>query len=304
MVDTLSAMMARRAKAQGGAPAAPATPAPAINSGGLQTAAAPSPPAAAPEGERPRAPWHVEGCTACKDNKVLGFSTKGTPCRICNNTRAKAGQETADAYEITPAAEGGQVTWKRRDGAGAPASAAAAPAAPAKVDKPTPPAEPAPAAAAPSPPAAPPAPAVVVAATPPTSPPDVPLESDEAIPEGDAPAAAARGRGRPKAGFTLLVNCRPGKGFSGRTLYLSEILAAHMKVVEQHPKFGGSVEAPKNFWSLNAFDRRDALVQQAPAIAEALGTSVLVVDTDLLEARAVLDALRGFPCREVVGLGR
>ncbi len=49
----------------------------------------------------PPAPWFVEGCIACSTNAFPGFTSKLTPCRVCDNKTAQAGGRPSSDFQIT-----------------------------------------------------------------------------------------------------------------------------------------------------------------------------------------------------------
>lgn len=61
----------------------------------VATAAANKPPQAPP------APWFVESCIACSTNVFPGFTSKLTPCRVCDNKVAQAGGRPSSDFQIT-----------------------------------------------------------------------------------------------------------------------------------------------------------------------------------------------------------
>ena len=63
-------------------------------------------PAAPVHQEGDTAPWYQEGCKACSSNPVRGFSTSGKPCAICGMVARKSGQPTPDAYTISVGNDG------------------------------------------------------------------------------------------------------------------------------------------------------------------------------------------------------
>lgn len=86
------------------APAAPTKPQPAVpfTQVAAIVPAAPAAPAAAPtKPQQPPAPWYVAGCAACSANEFPGFSSKLTPCRVCDNKTAQAGGRPSSDFQIT-----------------------------------------------------------------------------------------------------------------------------------------------------------------------------------------------------------
>lgn len=56
----------------------------------------------APAQKKQRAPWYSEvngvPCVACGQNEVLGFNSKGEPCRVCNVVAQREGRPTSASY--------------------------------------------------------------------------------------------------------------------------------------------------------------------------------------------------------------
>jgi len=61
-----------------------------------------------PESDREAPPWAIGSCQACDG---VGFNSKGSPCRICDNSRAQAKGIQSDMFALSTTKEG-EITWK------------------------------------------------------------------------------------------------------------------------------------------------------------------------------------------------
>lgn len=289
---TLSDLMAKRASAQATPPAD--GPAPEINSEVDTTEPAAEPAAGdlATTACEITAPWYFPDCPACTKNPVPGIASSGGACRICDVYQRKADGITSAMFDIKPG-EAGMLTWTPKKGGKADAEAEGTAPLPngdkevaatkGKVETDPPPAS------------------ATVPADATSSPEDhggvitKPAEPAKPAKPPKALPAGGKGRGRPKKGFTLLIGCRPGKGHFGTVIHLSDVLAAHIAAIEE------ATPGDDSFWSLDAFRRRDTLVDQVPLMAEAFGTNTVVADiSDLIEHKYVLAALRMTPTCNVI----
>jgi hypothetical protein len=295
-----AAPAAAPAQAPAPAAAAPATVAPPVNSGDT-----PQPP-----------PWANPNCPACKG---LGFSARGTPCRICDAKATGLGKTPSPLYIIESLGDG-QVMWQLRTDdsvAGVSPLAATAPVAVKVEEKSVVQVQVA------APEAAPAvtltntgnaprdisaeieaAAAEVAATVPAKAPVEAPVTATAATatsePTLDTPEPQD-GPGRPKKGFILCINCAPWTGMarkgSGRhVIKLSDCLA---RVGEQMAKENGK----ESFYQLDAFRRRDALAVYAPTLAKEFGADIVValgVGTGQSDLKVLVDAIRPLAGMEIV----
>jgi hypothetical protein len=304
--NALKEIMAARAARN--AAAKPAGPAPEINSGVATAApAAPAPAPAPTDVTNTGAPWADADCPACSKagNLIRGVTAKGGACVVCDTRSKRAGRPTSSQFILTPGKQPGTITWTPRPGAGLTAPVTATvPSAPvvetaSPAQEPAQPEEPAAepddlteaekaalsgvAPVADPPKRGPGRPRKVAAAPPkalPVGPPEKPVERVVSSTTG-------RPVGRPRKGFTLLIGCRMTRGGTNPepTVYLSQILAQCCDAI--------AAASGVDFWALDAFKRRDALVSRASELGDELGTREVVCDSlDLIEARYLLDALR------------
>lgn len=298
LANRANAMQAARNDSAAGATAAPpqapaagaASPPPSNPDKGKPVAQA-TPKTSEQNGSSP--PWANPACVACGG---LGFNSNGKPCRICDAKAKLAGRLPSVEFIIEPMGDG-TVFWQHRtDDTIAGQSpltpeAAAGKATPVKAEEKVA--------------------TETVTAPPPVEPPAPPEEAEapteaEQPAEGDtvdAKARSATGKaGRPKKGFTLCINCQPGKGISrqgsGRFVhYLHDVLGRYGKLMAAEAKV-------ESYYDINAFDRRDALAKAAEAIAEEFGTDIVVasgVSAGQSDMRALLDAIRPFAGLEITG---
>jgi len=222
-----------------------------------------------------RAPWAHDGCMACKGS---GISTKGEPCVVCRAKAVKAGM--TNAVQMHPQGDGTAIAQIGDDltllvamnnfGVEVRAQERVAPPAVETVAKlveaerrATAPARPAAPVAAPVAPAAPAAEAVAE-------------ETAEVDSEIDKLLNPTTGRGRPRKGYQLFVNCTIAKNTSPgsddrKVRYLSEIMDA---IRTQLAKEAGV----ESFFQIDTFKRRDMLRQVGPRLAESLGVSIIVCE--------------------------
>lgn len=90
------------------------TSAPSMNSAPAPAPmpAPPAPPQAAPA-PAPRAPWWQEGCPACAENKILGFSSAGSPCSICDQLAGERQRPASAAFDVQVSTS--SASWKPKD---------------------------------------------------------------------------------------------------------------------------------------------------------------------------------------------
>ena len=104
---------------------------------------------------------------------------------------------------------------------------------------------------------------------------------------------ATKGRGRPKKGFALLINCGPYRntGGAGRKVhYLEEVLA----ILGQKMAEAADVES---FYDIDAFTRRDQLAKVAPTVAEEFANEIVMVTglgSGQSDMRVLVDALKPY----------
>lgn len=84
-----------------------------------EEAAPAAPPTAPPPAQAPFAvsgtpPWAAPNCTACAAGPHPGFTTKGNPCRICDDIQSKAKGPTSAGFALTT--ENGVISWTAKDG--------------------------------------------------------------------------------------------------------------------------------------------------------------------------------------------
>jgi hypothetical protein len=241
--------------------------------------AAPAAPAPLPGGYV-APPWANPACTACHG---LGFNSKGRPCPICDALAKRSKRPTSSMYLVEGSMQDGFTavqrpdkvadlfalcapeSWSSRAGISqlvqpkpAEVSIATKPRETAAVSSPSAsvalPIEPIAAACIPGP---------VIA---------MPAKVQEELAALAAPVEAEekRGRGRPKAGITLLIGCAQIKGPDRPSITVQELL---QKLGVELAKDMGVA----SYWELDAFKRRDRIRQRAEQIAEGLGRTVLLV---------------------------
>jgi hypothetical protein len=208
-----------------------------------------------------KAPWHNEQCTACASNSILGFNTKGGPCRICDKFQRDA--QDIESKDYTIAVEGNRVTWTPTSDRATSAEAAAAGICEGFVeDTEAPVVTPEPVAAEPAAPAATEPVAQEPAATTPATEPGT-------LPQTGVVEKKAKDK------ITLFVNCIPLKGMAGSGKKAPQdafVLFENAKAaIAAH--YGAD-----HFFNLDPFKRRDAIVAYAPnVVAEILGGTIVAV---------------------------
>lgn len=273
------------------------------------TTPASAPAASAAGGDLP--PWATPGCTACGGS---GFNSAGNPCRICNVKAKKEGRQTSERFTVE--AVDGSIVWVGPNGEEGVTSLTGAVPVTTSVQQ-TPPAPAAPeqraedavaqvqaveAAAAPA------APIQVQAPIQPTAP-EVPLADPEAAAAGKAQVAqeiaadpkVKRGPGRPKKGFTLLIDCVVSKG-SGEVGKGSGVIQLNEVIRDLYAQLCEEQNV-EHYTLLDVWQRRDWLVRQFgdKTIAK-FGTDFVSVDTRDLEERHVLAVLRAAAGRVIQGV--
>lgn len=239
-------------------------------------------------------PWTNPACIACKG---VGFNTAGSPCKICNVSAAQANRMTSDMFEITPM-EGGLAYWKNKINAAVEGMSHMAKSAvpttqtPQVAPQTTPATQPAPAGAT----ASTQAPAPVSQSLPAGEVPQT--VATQVVPNTTATAAAPaadesnKGRGRPKKGFTLILNANVTKG--GKCTRLIDVfynLQADLAKV-----------AGIDYHDMDAFRRRDEIAKVAEAVAEQLGNDLVTADVanGTPDFKALVEALRPLAGVEIV----
>ena len=271
-------------------PAAHAVSAPASAPAALPIngGVAPAPAAPALPGGYAPPPWANPSCTACHG---LGFNSKGRPCPICDALAKRSKRPTSSMYLIEGSMQDGFTavqrpekvaelfalsapeSWSSKGGAVAPAQ----------------PIQPKPAEiVVTEQPAAIPAPVAPSASVALPLNQTVSVQIDVSQQSTEVPSEEKRGRGRPKAGITLLIGCAQMKGPDRPTTTVQELL---QKLGVELAKDMGAA----SYWELDAFKRRDRIRQKAEIIAEGLGRTVLLVPgvTDP-DASALVAALLPF----------
>ncbi len=270
---------------------------PGINGG----VAMPTAPVPLPGGYVPP-PWANPACTACRG---LGFNSKGRPCPICDALAKRSKRPTSSMYLVAGSMLDGFTavgrsektadlfalsapeSWSSRGGT-SPAvvqdikkaaalieerSAKDAEARSAGTPQPSSTAADNSATAG-SQPVCAEAPAAVQLSTAANIPIMAVLKANseqvKAVIDGSAEPEERKGRGRPKAGVTLLIGCAQMKGPDRPTTTIQELL---LKLGAELAKDMGAA----SYWELDAFKRRDRIRQRAETIAEGLGRTVLLV---------------------------
>lgn len=243
-------------------------------------------------------PWHVEGCLACKASP--GINSQGNPCMACNHVQKRRKAQggagvTVDDVEVYHA-EDGTLRWRKKDEM-LPQGVAAVREVPAEepAEEPTLEPEPAPA-PAPKPKVEEGAAQVVKpaktkrkqAAVPvvePTLPKVAPPLVEQ--PKANVPASARitdeqvdrkeererQPEAAPAEGFELLIGALP---VGERVIDLNDVLRA----------FGGA-----DYYSRNAFERRDEVARQVDEIVSDLEGLVVVVTDQTPDLTALLAVL-------------
>jgi hypothetical protein len=241
------------------------------------------PPAAAPA----VAPWAVASCKACKANPVRGFTSKGLPCRICDQLRSSMGGVTSEMFIISTTEQG--VTWKpnpkciealaeagytggEEESEPETLTGDEEPEAQERVQNDAPDEEP-----------------------------EAEADDTELPPEDPEPELAAetvttkRGPGRPKktsvgvsneikqVGYTMLIGCTIRRT-NATLVYIEEVIeGVGAALAQQYQK--------KGYYEVDMFKRRDSLAAIAPEIAKKLSGKVLVVRYLTSENIVLVEAL-------------
>lgn len=90
----------------------------------------PPPPTTPVVPEKQKAPWYQPGCTACKDNDILGFNSQGGSCMICDAVAASKGLPNSKDYNVDVVDNNITYTLKNAENP-APATAPASATSPA-----------------------------------------------------------------------------------------------------------------------------------------------------------------------------
>lgn len=185
----------------------------------------------------------------------------------------------------------------------APQAPAAAPSAPTAPPAPQAPAPVAPPAQPAAPPAQPPQGAPPAPSAPPVGPPAGDGSSAPPRPLGDAvpptvepdsdDVRATRGRGRPAAGFTLVLNAMPERGIKDTNCYwLDQVMFLYGQKLAE-------ASGVPSYYDLDVWKRRDAMCAQAQAFADEFGKGYVFADTHISpDLDALVNALR--PLAKVV----
>lgn len=231
------------------------------------------------EGDVP--PWADESCKACKGT---GFSSLGAPCRICDVKAKKAGKPQAKDFEIV--SEEGVISWSNGEIEGA-VLVLSEQVEVKETEAPAPKPEPKP--------------------EPESKPEEEPElddqdegDSDDEAEEDPTPAPKKKTkRGRPKKGFTLLIDCYVVKG-QGRIGGGSGVIFLDEQLKHYGTELAKANEV-ESFYDVDCFRRRDELCKHAETIAEGFGTDYVVARTDSVEERELLKALRPLASTVIVG---
>lgn len=235
-------------------------------------------------------PWAMPGVGV---NGGIGFNQNGDPDRVSSYKAKAAGLPTPEMFDLTPVGDG-TIYWEGKNGTPAEGMSGLSPLSPEyqpgqeievqeKTDAASPPPQPEAAQEGSEEPEAAETPSVAEAVT----------------------ATPSRGRGRPKKGFTLLINCAATSGHekpgSGRHVYnLSEVLAKLGELMASEAKVG-------SFYDLDAFSRRDAIAARAEQLATEVFANDIVsacgVGTGMTDLKALVDALRPLAGMVIVAEG-
>lgn len=267
-------------------PVAPAAEQPAPPVVETKPVAPPAPPSAA--NPTTNAPWAVESCAACKGK---GINKQGNPCMACYHIRKRRGEPTVEAFE-TWHDEQGNLCWKAKDGAQAPAPAPAAVTAPAPTPAPI---------AAPAAAAAPVEGKAPIAAEPKAKrqkPPKVvaPEIKEPPAPTTVAPKQEAAAASTPVAssvgGFRLFINAMPA---GGQFVDALQVLAAEGRELAE-------AQGVSSYYDLDAFKRRDVLAAHAAEIAIELEGQDVVAIGGGQDLKALVEALRPLATEVIQGV--
>lgn len=201
-------------------------------------------------------PWANAACKACKGT---GFNSKGSACRICDATAKKRGVAASTEYVIETVE--GEHIWEAKEG-GDPGKSPTPSTPPTKA-------------------------AEKVEDSPPGEEGEGEGEGEEE--EKKKSEVTKRGRGRPKKGFTLYVNCGPSSGIPVAQLISFEEMFASLQtqLVEEKGDGVGS------YFEMDCFKRRDYLAAVIPTVAEEFGTKHVVVRSSGCEVDQLVTILRG-----------
>ena len=126
--------------------------------------------------------------------------------------------------------------------------------------------------------------------------PTIEEDEDETEDEDEGPGEEAemgtvkRGRGRPRASFTLYIGCVPVRGYR-KPIYLEGVVAAYGAQLAK-------AQEVESYYELDAFKRRDALCKVAPHIVKEFDTNDVFVPRNAgPDVQALLTAIRPFAGR-------
>lgn len=286
------------------APAAPAA-APAAPPSAPAPAPAPTaaPAAAAPQTVTQAPPWAHPACRSCKGTGM--HPTEKRPCKGCRSAKMVQKLPTDEQFDISYDAAGNLV-WKAKDGVTLPAEAASAGSTPAIAAVATPTQAPTPVVTEPveKPKAGKPRgrrqPEVAADVAPAPAPePEAPKTVEVTLPPapekvlGPAPAptldaafeAQLWEERRKDLPLILLCGASPEK------------LPPYYKAASMGDVFAEAAalvaEATgKDFWTINAFERRDALSKMAPQLAARLAGHVVIAPRSGPDQEALVQALK------------
>lgn len=211
-------------------------------------------------------PWAVASCRACNGK---GINSKGQPCRACDVVQDRTGGVTSSQFE-TWVDNGGMLRWKPAGGTSI---------VPNNKEEPE--------TAAPSP----------VQATKNVTGIAAVGETviSKAIVAGQElkrePTKLERRKAKPEGGFDLFVGCIP----------LGQQVTMLANVLDVEGQELAEVLSPetRNYYSLNAFERRDSIASKAKEIAATLTGNVHVPSEMTPDERALYTALTPF-ARQVI----
>lgn len=274
-------------------------------------------------------PWANRFCTACQGK---GFNTAGNPCRICAGVAKQNGFPTPDQFEIAGVG-GGFIAWAKKDGTDSGQVASPSAAQPVRSDErqetqapqqsqqeqqPVQIAKPQGPVVGYQEPAQP-----VQRSLPPQQE-QQPVQEQEQQEEGDGSSSVEadaedaaqqpqegfvpesdqpRKAGRPKKGFTLLINSHVervnGRQPNNRHVkYLDDVLRDNaQRITDQH--YPG-----QSYYAVDPALRTSLWPQYAAAIAETMGVEYVVVEgigRDQSDLRAVMEAIRPYASAVIVG---
>lgn len=206
-------------------------------------------------------PWANPACMACKGS---GFNSNGDPCRICDTAAAKKGKPTSMDF-TTSTDDQGNITWKPKD-QGDSGKVAVSPVETKVEERKAPDTQ--------------------------TTGPNVEVEIAKVL-QVEEPK---KGRGRPKAGFRLFVNCIP----MGSKAPTESAEAIFTKISGAFASDAGK----ESFFDLDPFKRRELWRRNVEAVKETIGRADITVrsgggDPDLM---AMINALRLVADEVVEGL--